>query len=61
MEGETLREAPLTLPGCHMYVLAPNAESEAEAPEQIVVALEDVLTTGVGFTVTANEETAPIP
>jgi hypothetical protein len=48
------------LPGIHIYVIAPLAESESEEPSQIEDIIAVATTVGVGFTVTAIESVGPL-
>lgn len=46
-----MTDAPVRLPGIHVYVVAPFAFSVVELPEQMVVLVAVAVTVGVGFTV----------
>jgi hypothetical protein len=49
--GETVTEVPVKEPGIQLYVVAPEAVSVVELPEQIVVFDAVVVTVGVLLTV----------
>lgn len=51
INGLTLIVEEDILPGCHVYVPAPDAESVVFCPEQILKLLELILMVGVEFTV----------
>lgn len=50
--GETVTDVPLREPGIQVYVVAPEAVSVVELPEQMVVLLAETVTVGEGVTVT---------
>ena len=49
--GETVTEVPVSDPGIHEYVVAPDAVMVVEFPVQMVDCDAETLTVGVGFTV----------
>jgi len=50
--GETVTVVPVSDPGIHVYVVAPDAVMDVELPLQIVAPVVVVVTVGVGVTVT---------
>jgi hypothetical protein len=52
--GETVTEVPVSAPGFHVYVVAPEAVIVVEVPEQIVALDAVTVTVGVGLTVTVT-------